>query len=277
MSIPLTASTEAFTPECMAEIEGAPRFTFRHATVLDTHRYHNLVIEEGLRYHSKPDVRAAIIEELRAEFTSEGMEHNITRLEAYWDAIDALEAAETEHLKHIIALRSDLPEGADLPELPPAPVIDFPEEEIAALDQMVDEVREQSPRIRKMLAQNHWHGVQMPRLFLRMYLTATTLPVKLKKADGMLTAETAEQIIEALAAWAREHGVKEDDAIGQLQAKAMLSFRLTEDEEKNSSSPPSDTTTPERSAKKQSSGPQAEVDTSSNDPATSEEVNGSTS
>ena len=277
MSIPLTASTEAFTPKCMAEIDEAPSFTFRHATVLDMHRYHNLVLEEGLRYHSKQDIRDAIVHELRTEFTSEGMEHNITRLEAYWLAIDEFEAARLEHLKQIIAIREGLGEGEKAPELPPAPVLNFPEEDADALDDLVSDVRQQSARIRKMDSQNHWHGVMMPRLFLRMYLTATTLPVKMKKADGLLTSESVENVLEALAAFARDHGIPEDDALGELQAKAILSYRLSGDEEKNSSSPLSDTTSPEQSAKTQSNGKTAPASSPSSDPVTSDEATGSIS
>lgn len=277
MSIPLTASTEKFTPACMAEIEGAPAFTFRHATVLDKHRYHNLVIEHGIVHHSKQGIRDAVIEALRTEFDSEGMERNITRIEAYWQANDELELALREHLDQIIAIHADLPDGADEPELPPRPVIDFPEHEIEPIEALIGEVRAHSHRVRKMQAENHWHTIMMPRLLMAMFLTSTTLPVKLKKADGILTMETTEAVIEALAQSARDAGVSADEAVRQLQDQAMLSYTLKGDEEKNSSSPRSDTTSPASSLKKSSSGKTDSEASSSSDPATSEEVHSSTS
>ncbi len=277
MSIPLTASTEKFTPACMAEIEGAPAFTFRHATKLDKHRYHNLVIEEGLRYHSEAERREAIIEALRTDFYSEGMDHNITRLEAYWHALDELKAARNEWLKQVVAIMAEVKEGEEKPDLPPEPVIDFPAEEIPALDEIVEEVRAHSAAVRKMESQNHWHGVMMPRLLLRMFLTGTSLPVKLRKADGILTGETAEAVIEELAQAARDLGVSDDDAVSELQAKAMLSYTLSESEEKNSSSPRSDTTSPAQSQNKESSGKTDSEASKSTDPATGDGDSGSNS
>lgn len=276
-AIPLTASTETFTPECMAEIEGAPSFTFRHARVLDKHRYHNLVIEHGLTYHSQQDIRDAIVEELRTGFNSEGMEHNITRLTALWQADDDLDAEIKAHREQVMAILSEVKDGDEPPELPPAPVLDFPEDEAAALEEMISEVQAHSVRVRRMLKQNHWHAVMMPRLLMSMFLTATTLPVKLRKEDGILTFDTVENVIEAMAKAAREAGVSADTAVGELQAKAMLSYTLTGDEEKNSSSPRSDTTAPEASASKKSTGRQNPPASSSSDPVTSEEGSGSSS
>ena len=276
MSIPLTASTEKFTPECMAEIEGAPSFTFRHAKVLDKHRYHNLVIEHGLTYHSQQEIRDAIVAELRAEFQSDGMEHNITRLTALWQADDDLTAALKEHRNRVIEILAEVKDGDEKPDLPPAPVLDFPEDEAAALEDIISDVQAQSFRIRKMLKQNHWHGVMMPRLMMSMFLTSTTLPVKLRREDGMLTFESVENVIEALAKAARDAGVNPEAAVGELQGRAMMSYALTGDEEKNSSSPRSDITSPAQSPTKQSTGPQtaASDKSKSSAPVTSETASG---
>ena len=274
MSIPLTASTEKFTPECMADIEGAPSFTFRHAKVLDKHRYHNLVIEHGLTYHSQQDIRDAIVEELRAEFQSDDMEHNITRLTALWQADDDLTAALREHRQQVIDILSEVEEGDEKPELPAAPVLDFPTDEETALSDLISDVQCESARVRKMLKQNHWHGVMMPRLLMAMFLTATTLPVKLRKEGGILTFESVESVIEALAKAARDAGVNPDAAVGELQGKAMMSYTLTGDEEKNSSSPRSDTTSPAQSPNKASTGHQKNPASESSDPVTSGEDTG---
>ena len=274
MSIPVTASTEAFTPACMAEIEGAPSFTFRHATVLDKHRYPNLVIEAGLRHHSKEAVRDAIVAQLRAEYDSEGLEQNITKLTAYWAAVDEHQSAMQAH-DAIVAQILDAHEGDEAPELPPAPELDFPEDDRAALDAMVDQICEESAPVRKMLAQNHWHSVMMPRLLLRMFLASTTLPVKLKKAGTVLTEESVEAVYDALGEFAAAHGVSAEVAVAEIEVQAFMSFRLTGDEEKNSSSPRSGSSAPKSSASKPSSGrPATPTPSASSDPVTSEADNG---
>jgi hypothetical protein len=258
----------------MAEIEGAPSFTFRHATVLDKHRYPNLVIEAGLRHHPKEAVREAIIEQLRAEFDSEGLEQNITKLTAYWAAVDEYQSAMQQH-DAMVAEIVKAHEGDGEPELPPAPVLDFPEADAAALDAMVDQICEESAAVRKMLAQNHWHSVMMPRLLLRMFLTATTLPVKLKKVGPVLTEESVEAVYDALGAFAAAHGVSVDVAVAEVEVQAFMAFRITGDEEKNSSSPRSGSSAPKSSASKPSSGlPAIPAPSASSDPVTSEAENG---
>jgi hypothetical protein len=277
MSIPVTASSETFTPACMAEIEGAPTFTFRHATVLDKHRYPNLVLRAGLRVHTKEALREAMIDALRLDFESDGMEQNITRLTAFWAAGDEHSSALKEHDKIVVALKEQH-EGDGEPDLPPEPVLDFPADEAAALRRIIEKICKQSPTVCDMLADNQWHGAMMPRLLLRMFLIGTSLPVKVKKADDVLTPETVEAVYGALAAAATDLGVDPELAIGQLELQAFMSYRLTGDEEKNSSSPRSGSSSPKLSASNPSSGlPEIPEESSSNDPATSEPDNGSSS
>lgn len=273
MSIPLTASTEAFTPECMAEIEGAPSFTFRHATVLDKHEFHSIAIAEGLMQHTDADLRETIIGELRRMFESDGLERNITQLEAYWQSNDELRSAQEQHRQQVMEILSAAEEGTE-PKLPPAPVLDFPEDRIADLEAMVAEVRRHSPKVNGMLADNHRFQTFYPRILLRMFLTGTTLPVKLQRRGKLITAESCEELLEALAEAAGEEA---DAAISQLLVQALLAFALRKDEEKNSSSPRSDITSPAQSPNKQSTGPQTTPSTKSSDPVTSGEDSGSAS
>jgi hypothetical protein len=273
MSIPLTASTEAFTPECMAEIEEAPSFTFRHATVLDKHEFHSIAIAEGLMQHTDADLRETIIGELRRMFESDGLERNITQLEAYWQSNDELRSAQEQHRQQVMEILSAAEEGTE-PELPPAPVLDFPEDRIADLEAMVAEVRRHSPKVNGMLADNHRFQTFYPRILLRMFLTGTTLPVKLQRRGKLITAESCEELLEALAEAA---GKEAEAAISQLLVKALLAFALRKDEEKNSSSPRSDITSPAQSPNKQSTGPQTTPSTKSSDPVTSGEDSGSAS
>lgn len=277
MSIPVTASVEEFIPACMAEIEGAPTFTFRHATVLDKHSFHRIAIAEGLTQHSDEAVREAIITELRTNFTSEGMEQNITRLIAYWAANDEYASAMRQHRATCTEILVGH-EGDEPAVLPPEPVLDFPDAEVPLIEEMIAEVRRYSHRVNGMLADNQWFGIMYPRILVRMFLTATTLPVPLTKKHGLITGEAAEKLIEALSAAAEAAGADPELAVSQLLLEAHMAFAVRKDEEKNSSSPRSGSTSPKSSASTQSTGatPASRKSTSS-DPVTSDAENGSSS
>lgn len=275
MSIPLTASTESFTPECMAEIEGAPSFTFRHATELDRYEFGINITAEGLKSHSQEKVRDTILSELRRLFEGDGMASNITRLKAYWQADDDLAAALGEHRKHVLTILSELKDGEETPDLPPAPVSEFPQEHVAGIELMLAQVNEHSEILSLMAAQNLRYNLLYPRMLLRMFLVDATLPVQIQRRGGIITPQCGEEILTALAKEAKRLGVNPAQAQSDLLTKAAMCFTLTEDEEKNSSSPPSGSTSPKRSATKQSSGPQTQMASSSSDPASSETDTGS--
>ncbi len=273
MSIPVTASTEAFVPASMAEVEGAPSFTFRHATVLDKTRFHELKAMARLRNHSAAEMRDVVLHELRKLFTSEGMEQNITRLESYWQAIDEHEAAIKVWREQVIEVLREATDG-EPPELPPEPEIDFPKGETIELNAMVDEVERHSEIYASMRLDNIRFEVGYPRLLMRMFLTETTLPVEVKRdRDGVVTADAAEAVIEALAKAARAAGTDADVAVQELLFKSVIAFTLTGDEEKNSSSPRSGISSPKQSANTASAGKES----TSIDHAISEETDGSKS
>ena len=276
MSIPVTASIEAFTPACLKEIEDAPTFVFRHATVLDKQKFHRVAIAEGLMRHDDDTVRDVTVEELRQLFEGEGIEENITQLQAYWQALDELKQAESIHRQQCIQILRAAEDGGQ-PEMPPAPELEFPADRAQALNEMMQEVRRHSRRLTVMLADNVDYSTRFPRILLRMFLTSTTLPVQVKRRDKIITEICCEEIIEALSAFAGKHGVDEDEAVSELLTKAMLSFALQRDEEKNSSSPLSGITNQEQSASKPSASTSTEPSTKSTGPATGGEVNGSIS
>lgn len=277
MSIPLTASTDPFTPKCMAEIEGAPSFTFRHGTVLDKNAFAIALTEEGITFHDDETIRDRIVSELRLMFESEDMERNITKMTAYWQALDDLSAARSEHAKHVLAILAEAEDGDELPELPPEPVFDFDEREARDIELLIAQVNEESAWLRLMRTQNLRYRIEYPALLMRMSIVGTSLPVELKRKHGLITKASIEELLLALRKAAEKAGVDPDLAESQLSAKAQMQFIVTEDEEKNSSSPRSDTTSPEQSASNQSTGPQTNPESTSIDHATSEEAHGSTS
>lgn len=260
----------------MAEMESAPAFTFRHGTVLDKNNFALALTEEGIVFHNDQAIRDRIVSELRLMFESEDMERNITRLEAYWQAGDDLKAALDEHNNYLLAILADLKEG-DEPQLPPPPTFDFDEKEARDIELLIAQVNEESAFLRLMRKQNLRYRIEFPNLLLRMMLTETTIPVTLKRKDGLITKACIEELLEAFRKEAKRLGADPELALSQLNAKAMMQFRLTEDEEKNSSSPLSDTTSPEQSASTPSTGPQTTPSTESSDPVTGDSENGSNS
>lgn len=279
MSIPVTASSEAFTPACMAEIEGAPTFIFRHAKVSDRLDFQRLIVEEGLKEYSEEDIREAAIIALREGFTSENMEHNITRIRAFWAAIDEFTSAMDAHDRIVDQIRAEH-SGEGEPELPPAPVLDFPEDEARAVNELLADVEEAecARPMRKMRSANLKTRYMTQRLLLAMFLKSTSLPVKLTRNDGILSPESVEAVIEGLRKAAEAADVSADLATAQLSLRAAMTFRVDKDEEKNSSSPRSGSSAPKSSASTQSSGPQMETPPpQSSDPATSGADHGSSS
>lgn len=273
MSIPVTASMEAFVPASLKDIDGAPTFTFRHATVLDKHKFHRIAIEEGLMRHDDEAVREVTIAELRGLFEGEGLEQNVTQLQAYWQAIDELRDARSIHLKQCFEILNAAEEG-DEPELPAEPELDFPTETAAQLDEMMQEVRRHSRRLTRMLADNVDYATRFPRILMRMFLVSTTLPVEVKRRDKIITEVSCEEIIEALADCAKDHGVDEEQAVSELLTESTLAFALRKDEEKNSLSPRSGITSPKQSASKPSSSKTENSSTKSTAPATGDAENG---
>lgn len=276
MSIPVTASTETFIPACMADIEGAPTFVFRHGKVSDKLDFQCLIVEEGIKEYSQEAIREALIEALREGFTSENMEHNITRIRAFWAADDEYQSALTQYAAMCEAITAEH-QGDGEPELPPEPVRDFPEAEAREIRELLADVEEAecARPMRKMRRANLRARALMPRLLMQMFLKSTSLPVKLTRNDGVLTREAVEAVFEGLIEAATKAGVDPDLALAQLSLKAALTFNLTGDEEKNSSSPLSGSSDLKQSASTQSTGPQVEsIPSPSSDPVTSEEDHG---
>lgn len=276
MSIPVTASTEAFVPDCLKDTEDAPSFTFRHATRMDKHECTLNLSAERIMRHSDDVMRETTIAELKRLFESDNLAHNITRLEAYWSAIDEHTAVLRKHNDAILQLLQDAGEG-EKPELPPQPAIEFDEAEALLLDDLVDDVRRHSDRLAKMHSDNLRFNIMWPRMLLRMLLASTTLPVSLTRVAGLITPESCEMVLDRLEQAAAVNGIERGLASSQLLLKATLSMRLDEDEEKNSSSPLSGTTSPEQSASTPSASTSTASKSKSSDPATSDAGNGSSS
>lgn len=123
-------------------------------------------------------MREAVVHELRKRFTSDGMEANITRLTAYWAAIDEHDGAMKAYRQQVIELLTEAGDG-EKPELPPAPEVEFDKGEMIELNALVDQVERESDLYAAMRLDNIRFEVGYPRLLLRMFLTETSLSVDL--------------------------------------------------------------------------------------------------
>lgn len=270
MSIPVTASSEAFVPACLKGIEGAPEFVFRHATATDKYDLPLNLRDEKVFSYTKEQIRAKTLSELRRFFDSPDMAHNITRLEAYWQAVDEHAAAIEEWDKACIALEAESEEGETV-ELPPAPELEFDRREEEDLKDLLEEVKEVSERLTKMGNANIRHSLRQPRMMLRMFIASTSLMPKLEKKGDLVTLACADLIIDKMETFARENGVEYGVATRELFTKLRFLMVLSEDEEKNSSAPRSGSTNPKASASKRSTSKNAK----STGRATTAKANGS--
>lgn len=241
MSIPVTASTYEWTPNCLSEVEGAPVFVFRHATRRDKHEHDPMKRRARLFLHGPQKLRDVTVSELRKLFNSDGMEQNVTRLEAYWAAVDEFRSASSAYMRLTQEILRDA-DGDETVELPDPPVLEFDAEESDKLDAIVEEVRRYSDELAALESDNERFAIMYPRLLLRWLLVSTSLDIELPRQNGLIGDETAERVIELLDNFAVEHGVNRNVAASELLVEAQAAFYLRGDEEKNSSAPRSGST-----------------------------------
>lgn len=251
MRIPLRAGTYDFVPATLSELDGAPTFTFRHGTRADKDDLTFNMEAEGLRVFTQAEMRGAVIDELRKGWESDGLEQNITRLEAYWQATDDFALAAQDWADHVAELRAEAEEGEEI-ELPEQPVLDFDKEEEDALNMIVEEVMAHSRRLNLMTAQKRKTQTHYPRLILRMLIKESSLDVALPRRAGLITKDAIDELIEALVAWCNENDADPTTAYLQLVNEAHKAFQLREDEEKNSSAVRSGSTPRKASTRRKS-------------------------
>lgn len=249
MPIPVEAKSFTYTPECLADKEGAPVFTLRYGTRRDRHTYQDEVRLRSLRHNDPKDFEQAIIEELRSKYTSDeiSIDEVVDAIERYYLACEMLTSARKEWASDCLAILNDIPEAErDKPDataaLPPAPELDFDKDEQERVENMIADVEAQSSRIGRMHRDNGRRERELPRIALSIVLQATTLDVKIpRNFDGVIEPDKIYALEEALEAKCIELGLDRGDALeafNQLANRALSAFFLQQDEEKNSSSPP---------------------------------------
>ena len=249
MPIPVEAKSFTYTPDCLEGKEGAPVFTLRYGTRRDRHTYQDEVRLRSLRNNDAKDFEQAIIEELRAKYTSEVMpiDEVVDAIERYYLACEMLTSARKEWANDCLAILSEIPEAerdkarSDV-DLPPAPELDFDKDEQERVENLIADVEAKSSRIGRMHRDNGRRERELPRIALSIVLQSTTLDLAIpRNLDGVIEPDTIYALEEALEAKSIELGLDRGEsfqAFNQLANRALSAFFLQKDEEKNSSSPP---------------------------------------
>lgn len=251
MSIPVTADAVGFTPKCLEDFleeDAAPMFKLRHSTLLDRQDLpFNMTAAKCIQYTDQ-DWRDAILRALRRDWVSDGLEQNITQLEALWEAREALGLDMRTYLDQCALITAETPEGTK-PQLPPVPVLDFDERLAEDLDLMVEKALAESDELSHMDAMRDRWNRTWPRMILRMLLKHTTLDVSLNRKAKVVAAESLEELFVKLERVAKQHGIKMGKASVELLNYGSRMMFLSGEEEKNSSAPPSGATSPSPSTK----------------------------
>ncbi len=241
MPIPIEAGRFTYTPECYADLPGAPVFTLRHGTRRDKHLYQDAVRLKRLQSHSQQDFRDAVVDEIRQRWASDAMpiDEIVDAVQRYYSAADDFDAALAAWRKGLADMLEALPEAerADA-VLPPSPEFEFDSAERTRVENLISDVERHSDRLGRMSRDNGRREREIRRIAISVLLEDTSLPIALKRdMDGLVDDEAIYAIEDALDDFSDAEDHRGGIAFAQLGTKALLSFFVTKEEEKNFSSP----------------------------------------
>jgi hypothetical protein len=229
--IPVEASeTLSFTPECLADIDNPPKFTLRAATERDKRFHRRLYTEEGLRRHSQADLRAEILNGLKALWTEEQFDEHAPILQEWWDAGDSF--AEQRREDPDVQWEYD-------------PAVE------KACKGLTDRVVESHAPLRRMIADNmEWDSMSDTLLAAVVVKSWTGLDVRRELDRGYVTVDCITAVREALSTLEEtaDPKVKPGTAWAELAFACVRRFYLSEEEAGNSESQSPSTTAPEASS-----------------------------
>lgn len=225
MSLPVeTSETTEFTPESWANIPNAPTFKFRTAGFDEQRKLEDQLRRKRIFNHGVADVRAAMIDGIRLNWSPDEAEAAEQLLHGYWEEADAAERDKT-------ALEIEPARLASINSLE-AKVARL-HEPLAEMSADIVTFREFWPMVAISQLLNGWTGIDLPY----------------RREGGFVPLETMDALSRKVRAYeAAQSGV--DGVIPglgfvQLSIHAIGLMDLTKDEEKNSSSPSPGETTPE--------------------------------
>lgn len=225
--IPIEASeTLAFTPDSLKELAAPPVFTLRAATWREKRSVRKITDREGIEFHGTSALRAQARVGLEKQWGSDKFAEFMPRIEAWWDANDALEQERK----------------AD-----PEAVLEFDAEEAVAVSALLDKIEKMHRPLASMIADNSdYLEMRYPVLVTVTVTGWTGLKTKVQKEEGYLTLACAMALVEELDAVAREAGLQIPQVpFLQLGSACHDRLYLSDEERKNSASPSPSETPPE--------------------------------
>lgn len=223
--IPLEASeTASFTPASFVNIPGAPSFTLRSPTKRDERHHRRLMREEGVQQHSDDAIRREIYAALEKLWSPADFAANEPRVRAYYEAIDAF----------ALQRKDD-----------PALVWEYDASEEQAVRGVIADAIKSWPALRRMTADNA-EAEEMRAPFIAAIVVErwTGLATERRLDRGYLSVDCAEQLIEDLESFEREHKLSVGAATVELFVACMRRLYLGEEELGNSASSSPSTTLP---------------------------------
>ncbi len=237
--IPVEASELLdFTPDSLKDIERAPVFVLRASTSREKRYHRRLLLEQGIRYHDREDVRAEVLNGLKELWDADAFAEHGPIIKALWTARDDFEQQDADAIK----------KGE------PRLVWSYDPEIETAVDELVRKVSQEWRPLRSMIADNADYGsMAAPLLVVVTLKRFTGLDVRLRTERGYFTIETVEAIEEALSKFERDNGLIEGTAWAELTVACSRRMYLSEEERGNSESQSPSTTAPETSNEKATS------------------------
>lgn len=216
-----------FTPASLKDIEGAPAFVLRASTSREKRYHRRLLLEQGIRYHDREEIRAEVLNGLKDLWDADAFEQHGPVLKELWSARDDFEM----QLK-------------DSPEL----VWSYDPDIETAVDELVRKVMQEHRPLRSMIADNADYGSMAAPLLVTVTLKRFSgIDVKPRNERGYFTIETVEAVEEALSKFEKANGLVEGTAWAELTVACSRRMYLTEEESGNSASQSPSTTAPEPS------------------------------
>lgn len=242
MSIPVEDTTFSFTPKLLEGIENPPVITFKYATRREKSRMQDTFLREGLEgTHSKEELRDAIISEIRLGWESDQIEDIIDSVRRFWFADDEFVEQHKEWSKDVLSLPEDTKEE-DYPE---KPEFEFDKSERSKVENLLDDVKRHSKRIKNIIADNaKWHK-ESPRVISRVVIQSAEMLIKgipidhkFVRKDNIITDDSLYDFEEAIEKLCKENGIydKRETVIREIYREGSKALDVSKEEQKNSSS-----------------------------------------
>lgn len=154
---------EQWTPECLVNAPTPPVFLLKPLTHRHNRAFQNLLIENGIVFHDTESVRQEMFKALRSLWSPADQEREIARLEQAFAAMDMGEI--------------------------------LPENEVMAIDELIQRVHEAWPKFGRMTAQNNRFHEDAPLIAASLAIEGWTgIETEYRRTGLSVPLETMDQL-----------------------------------------------------------------------------------